>query len=273
MDTEEWVPRYLYKYVTYDGLIRLLTNGKVRFTQPSHFNDPFEFLPAIHKSSIKKIIRRGLLAERTTTFKEYDDDAFLAGLSKALYNEEGLSQTNRELYENYLKEWDKTMGVFCLTSDPSNILMWSHYASEFRGGVLGLRTDSSFFREDNDLNLVEVGYRKKRPIVVIDQNKYQRFRNQSLTHEIFAIKSNDWAYEKEFRMFSLLSKIKAEPDNPSLYLVQLPQDSPYSVILGPRMEESHKENIERIKNTYFKDIFLCNAILDSHSFKVNIIKS
>jgi hypothetical protein len=40
------LPSALYKYVSIDGLRRILA-GTVRFTQPSAFNDPFELLPEI----------------------------------------------------------------------------------------------------------------------------------------------------------------------------------------------------------------------------------
>lgn len=266
----DWVPKYLYKYYSAKGLIRFLDNGKVRFTQPSFFNDPFEFLPAVHRSSIKKIIKNNLLQERFTTFRNYDDDEFLAGLNHALLNETVISQVNLDLFEQIIKEWDKIVGVFCLTSDPYNTLMWSHYGQEFYGAALGFQTDGSFFKYDNDINLAKVGYRNKRPTILVDNKKYVRFGNQKKTHELFAIKSKEWSYEKEFRMIELLKNLTPDSRNPNLFLVDVPQDSIFSIILGPRMDQRVKDEIVILKNKKFPKAIIYNAILDYKSYKMRI---
>lgn len=264
MEQPDWVPDLLYKYFSSEGLKRFLSNGMVRFTQPSQFNDPFEFFPAFHRGSLKKIIRRHLLEERQSSLAAYNREEFEAGMSNALQNEEVFATVSLELFERYLADWDKVMGVFCLSSDPTNILMWSHYADEFRGGAIQFNTRHKFFYGKEGLNLAKVGYRKKRPVVVVDDKQYKT------KPEMLAWKAPEWAYEKEYRMFELLDNMKAASHNPNVYLYQLPQDAVSGMVLGPRMSEDMKAEIQQLSTAWFKDINFYQASLNPFEFKVDI---
>ncbi len=266
----DWIPKFLYKYFSHDGLQRFLGNSKVRFTQPSRFNDPFEFLPAFHRNSLKKIVRRYLESERETTFAGLSDIEFKESVQRAISSQEVLDEVGRELYDDYINEWDEIIGVFCLTSDPYNILMWSHYADEFKGAIIGFNTDDTFFKGKNDYNLTKVGYRKKRPVVVIDNGKYLRQNDLKKTADILGIKSSEWAYEKEYRMLHLLKDLVPESNNPDLYLVEVPKTAISSIILGPKMKESAKASIRSMCANKLSHMEIYEGFLDPMGYKINI---
>ena len=78
------------------------------------------------------------------------------------------------------------LGVFCLTEQPDNHLMWVHYAKNHTGFVLGFDARAPFFSEDDRL-LRKVVY-QERPKVLSEADINVCFN-----------KSNEWAYEQEWR--------------------------------------------------------------------------
>ena len=245
----------LHKYVTLEVLRLTLSGRSVRFTQPSCFNDPFEFLPAFHKGSIRKLIRRDFEPKRRTTYASIVDAEFTNGLRNAMTDLDVLTTVSLELCEQYLAQWDLIMGIFCLTAEANHPLMWAHYANSSRGAIISFGTRNAFFgdlrREAHSsgrsevpaahrneffgdpsregLNLAKVGYRRRRPVVVIDQGIYRS------PVEAFAWKSSEWAYEREYRMFGFMKELKNLGGDPPVFVQPLPPGAITSVTLGHRV--------------------------------------
>lgn len=94
-------------------------------------------------------------------------------------------------------------GILSLSQDPQNILMWSHYASNHKGLVVGLNTQNAMlFEKVSSLygmprQIKKVTYSPNRPTggLVMDANSLQR------THEInWYTKNECWGYEQEWRI-------------------------------------------------------------------------
>jgi hypothetical protein len=81
------------------------------------------------------------------------------------------------------------VAVFCLTEDPDNHLMWVNYARQHTGFVLGFDTTDSFFADKAGV-LGKVKYQLAPPSMSFEVNP---------PLELCFIKSEDWAYEKEWR--------------------------------------------------------------------------
>jgi len=112
------------------------------------------------------------------------------------------------------------IGMLCLTKDPRNLLMWSHYAEHHKGICLEFEfplpnddIDNGFtiFNEEtkrtvgNAITLDTVEYSTKKPMPFeadnITNDTMKLFTRQILT------KSSDWSYEKEWRLlFSIEEK-------------------------------------------------------------------
>lgn len=172
----------LYKYVRDPNLF--LGEFYIRATQISALNDPFE-----------------------------------ARFSKEGVEEAG-SHYDLPIYPCNFEIEKHRVGVVCLSESKDNLLMWSHYANEHKGCVLGFTVapqDSrhniynSFRFFENytgescssfDGNFYPVAYRKQ-----------QRYKNDILEcaagdgvdnerifiQEVFQVKSDEWMYEKEHR--------------------------------------------------------------------------
>lgn len=170
----------LFKYVS--NLDYILNDGYIRATQLSALNDPFE--------------------------ANYDKDGLLQ-----LASELGFENSN---IIEYIEKEKHKIGVICFSESKDNLLMWSHYANEHKGGLIAF-----YFYEDSiieDLFLLEtslgksvfdgkcksVKYRKQ-PIYRIDKfdRDYSHIFSQGedrFVYEIFEQKSDEWIYEKEHRI-------------------------------------------------------------------------
>ena len=74
----------IYKYVTIDRL-DIITNGLIRFTQPSAFNDPFEAYPFFSKLADDEEINKALQIPRSWDSNKIDqliDDSLQKALNK-----------------------------------------------------------------------------------------------------------------------------------------------------------------------------------------------
>jgi hypothetical protein len=118
---------------------------------------------------------------------------------------------NERNYVEYTLSWNK--GVISLSQTKDNLLMWSHYSDEHRGGVIEFTFDiehhphsrtpvqRGLFKSlaDNNYQYGAVKYRKKR---TIDSSLLVGEGYELINHVIdnlAFVKSNDWIYEDEQR--------------------------------------------------------------------------
>ena len=83
-------------------------------------------------------------------------------------------------------------GVLCLSEDPQNVLMWSHYADNHAGVCFGFEASPSnpFFGRAQ-----QVLYSQSYPVVNIILDHSQSYHEKSVL-----TKADFWAYEKEWRI-------------------------------------------------------------------------
>ena len=177
----------LFKYVSNPDCI--LKDGYIRATQLSALNDPFE---------------------ATNSEK---------GLKKLLSYFEGIIK-EKELIDFIEKEKHK-VGVISFTQTKDNLLMWSHYANEHNGALIGfsflpdfknifknliIDDSNTLLRGENffDGRCLAINYRKQ-PIYKNDKfdRDYSNIAGEGenrILHEIFQQKSDEWIYEKEHRI-------------------------------------------------------------------------
>ncbi|MDO6803949.1 DUF2971 domain-containing protein [Wenyingzhuangia sp. 1_MG-2023] len=153
-------------------------------------NDPFESLYII---------------DRKYSFEELQD--FRSEIKKSSEpkwknliqskNDEELTILINKLRKDSLNKFS-----FCsLSEEPDNILMWSHYANNHKGIVVGF----DFPDLKNCHSLQKVKYSDNLPS--FDIKTYAKFlikQNSSFLNDIFqdfSIKSSHWSYEKEWRIW------------------------------------------------------------------------
>ncbi|OCH11874.1 hypothetical protein A6E03_18955 [Aliivibrio sp. 1S128] len=182
--------KLLYKYMSNPEYF--LKEGYIRATQLAALNDPFE--------------------------ATYCKDA-LADLCP--YFE--ICESPNDLI-SYIEENKNKIGVISLTEAKDNLLMWSHYANEHKGVVIGFWAKSAFdgnmFTNLHEPQLNSTGmfdgfemfHGECLPVMYRKQPRYRVDRfdfdysnitaegQDRILFEIFQQKSDEWIYEKEHRV-------------------------------------------------------------------------
>ena len=134
------------------------------------------------------------------------------------------------------------VGIMCLNEVPDSILMWGHYTDNHRGFVVGFDSDHAFFskrktREDEFGFLRQVNYQRERPRVVLSDTSSPIW---------FNTKSDQWAYEKEWRMVRVLSECDSREENATFpfCLFGFPEDAVLEIIIGLRSTSSLIQRLE-----------------------------
>ena len=111
--------------------------------------------------------------------------------------------------------------ILSLCKSPDNILMWTHYADEHKGMVIGV--------EIVDENVMDIKYRKKLPLY--DSSKRNNIRyEKSFLKNVLTTKLQPWKYEEEVRVLSNSSEVN----------IRIKE-----IIFGHKTSESHKNLINQ----------------------------
>ena len=266
----------LHKYFAPDR-IDVLRDGVIRFTQFAALNDPFDCRPRLFEPE--------QLASVPTSSDGADcpccTRSYVIGVQEALVR----SQLFRQ-------------GVLCLTEKHNNLLMWSHYAQNHEGFVLGFETGHEFFeRSDNSTGLHKVAYQEERP--TLPAGLFNTFLQQqprmnpyglinahfgSDTFDISSdepdyrfVKSPEWEYEQEWRLVRRIRPpyrhIKLPSGHP-VYLFPFPHRMLHSVIIGCRAFAKLFPEIREIlnQNIAYEHVQVFEASPDNDKFSVHVEK-
>lgn len=288
----------IYKYVVPDR-IDILKNGKIRFTQPSALNDPYEMKPYFEeivekeelKSQLKNIedllnvenleksvdivSRRVPNVDREGALKmliEVRDNLTQVGklqltqfLNSEIDTAQDINPMSRKLFYDSL---DLQTGVLCLTAAAKNILMWSHYAQNHQGFVIEFDEKHEFFR---NIEFPEAMAGSLRQVVYVSERpKYQTLVELDEI-SVFLTKSNDWAYEQEWRMILPLKDASSKIGE-DIYLFDFPPTCITGIIFGSNMQSDKKQEILDLTSTnpLYSHVAIRQASISETDFEIVI---
>jgi hypothetical protein len=212
-------PRYLYKYrMINERIDSLFLNNELYFSAPSGFNDPFDSKVLFLLDGTEE--NKQQYAERV--LKDSYPKLPPEKIEEVLQKIKGTPLTKEDIYSLIEK-----LGIFSLSEDKESLLMWSHYADSHRGICLGFDVRANdFFKR-----AMSVVYETEYPLI----NLYKASDNDRI--KVLLTKSNDWSYEKEWRIIEL--KGKGVYTYPSICLKE--------VILGCKISDENKNKIIALK--------------------------
>lgn len=187
---------------------------------------------------------------------------------KKLFIKSPLNKKSKEEQVKFQKQLrENNYGVYSLTKDPYNIVMWSHYSNDHKGFCVGFDTEmlikffeNYFISYQKLIELYEVTYIKKFPKLV-----RSNLSNDEVVFESVFNKSKFWDYEKEWRLIAL------SEDNPNFPVI-LDRNLIKEIILGCNIYDLHKEEIINIiKEKHYK-LNLYQATIKSDSFGLEFNK-
>jgi len=180
-------PQYVYKYRISDTTKNphfdsIITTNKLMFSSPKAFNDPFDcqLQPITFPSAteVSQFIDRVLPSTSANIKQNLITNATSNPLAFA------------SILESAIQFDDK--GVLCLSQEPDNILLWSHYADNHYGVCLK-------FDILEDLDFFSI------PLTVIYDQSYPVYNHMTQPNDIVTkmikTKFEPWKYEKEIRIF------------------------------------------------------------------------
>jgi len=191
-------PQFLYKYCSFTNpqhVEDIICNSKLWLSGVKKLNDPFEFnwTTTISSNPADRINKaRQLAAQFPDAFGKTPEERNLKILEMALS-----SQLEESLKQMQSKSDLVNPGVACFTTNPFEILMWAHYANQFKGCVFQFEVikDVQVF-----MQALPVRYSKIYPTVEFTNISDQKELNQAMLSKYIG-----WQYEAERRILRLYS--------------------------------------------------------------------
>jgi hypothetical protein len=244
----------VYKYLNTDVGKRVLSKFSIRFTQPAALNDPFEALWLFDEDLRNETIKTTKLFFKLKFGRDMNDDEL-----------EELPAKIDETLLNVPKFFSEEIGFLSLSKEKNISLMWSHYADEHRGIVIGF--DSDIFPKD----LHDVSYTYIRPTYIQPEIEGTGWK-QLLT--LLTTKSEHWSYEKEVRSFSRLENAASVPmkiRNYDVCLFSFPPESIKEVIFGWHTPLNERQEIQELAADKYPHAKLFEAKSSSSNFDLDIL--
>ena len=234
-------PQILYKYMPVDRLDHALPDEKLcslRATPPNQLND------------ISEINFITTFVEDETNYARINQD--YARTLTELFSKSPVSIDDVERYRNKFPErygvelardqLSKKYGVTSFSSSRNDVKMWTHYADNCKGIVVGYNVDVWVNHLVGTSILREVNYANRLPLVA-----GPRVVNQQNAYALMSSKGLSWEYEREWRLITELSSAyEIEKD---IAVISIPQESVSSVLITDRTPQSTVDTIvQRLNN-------------------------
>ena len=290
-------PAILYKYATVETARSILSSGKLRFQSPYQYNDPFDsqWNPLWQLDTAEALeyerwlIKRALLYP--ASWPTDADPQHQHSMAQERMRIEALPREAREqaiadfveeliarprMSDHYVgrsSEIRRRMRVCCFSETECSLLMWSHYAAQHRGVVLGF--EASILERGLRRPLERVDYQEQFP-EWFDPQKLQMsilfglkwswdFTNWERRWAL--TKHKEWAYEREWRFVTI-----APATQPGEYQdVSFSQESLVEIIVGCRVEKAPAAEIQLLARR-LRAGMRCSR-MDTHKTRFELVKT
>lgn len=244
-------PLIVYKYLSPDGVLPALRKHSVKYTPINEFNDPFEgMLRTFNQEEFENLIQQALEAvQKDSTWRKFCYSSIFADpeelyrcrndiqsgrMDLACILRVGLDRMSQDVMGRLPLDISKHFCMACFSACYNSILMWSHYARNHEGIVIGYH--SRYLGP-----LTPVQYRSERvPLPVYQFRKNKKSPSESMWHvKALTTKFSAWEYEQEWRGIEQREKLLPKNAKPSDVLYsKVPPQAIASVIMGTRTDEA-----------------------------------
>lgn len=237
-------PSVIYRYQPLrPDAIDLIRTERLWFSDPSRFNDPFDFLPDFSNEPKRLVDQSREAAFWGDPSIRGGREAFFRDTQKQ--RDELIRQKLLPCRKHFLKGLAGAFRVACFSEEKDNILMWSHYASYHTGICFGIRPPQMRLAPGKNALCWSVDYRDERlPIEHPQKN------------EIALRKAKAWEYEKEWRVVMAtedlgrgnrpLPRMPKKPRFEPGYFLNLQWDAIESIRFGALVDRKKRSAILKI---------------------------
>lgn len=260
--------KYLYHYQGFDleWLDQTLNKNVIYLSNPGGFNDPWDCKPCFNVD----INNQKLVQETSEYFgaahkRKYPD----GGRTDVAAKIEHLKQ-NPSLLKKFVSNFsdglagdiDKQYRIYCLTTKACNALMWGHYTNKHTGICLEFNTNNEVFS-----SALQIEYGDTYPPFSLTDDGVET-NVRALT-----TKSNDWAYEEEYRLIALEKSSGLEGYDMLMSennFLPIPENSLESVITGCMISEDKSAKIQELIDKSGKSVKLKRAVKLSDKYGLSV---
>lgn len=235
-------PQLLYKYIPPHRLDHALPDEKpcsFRATPPNQLND------------INEINYQTTFVDDESNRQNINREYALA--LTELYPASPISVDDVEQYrqkhpvgyaaELTCDQLSKRYGVTSFSTTRDDVRMWSHYADDCKGVVIGYNVNLWVRHLLGTSIIRQVRYADDLPIVM-----GPRVVNQENVYSFMSSKGAGWEYEREWRLITELSKIQQSGEH--IAIITVPQESVSSILITDRTSKDTMDTIvQRLNNS------------------------
>lgn len=202
----------------------------------------------ISKESLDYIFKDGYISIKFTPFGDFNDPFESYGSSIEPYD------ANSLVHLTMRHELNNKLACLCLSRDPLNVLMWSHYGDKHGGFVIGFDSESAGFEDESAFIITAskggINYRPERDrkgVRVTSENIY----TEEVSNALLLNKSLHWSYESEVRVIKRTDLLDC--DGGHLVHKVINKGAVRELYIGMR---NHSFNKMFSENTYLESIIL-----------------
>ena len=255
------IPEVLYKYRIWKGAKqkRILTDNELFFPSADLFNDSFDAsLPMQYERdelTEENILKKLILVGRDTFPWLSEKDILVKAKERASVIDFSSDDYWKKFHPTLKARMNEIFGIYSLTSNNNNLLMWSHYADSHRGYCIGF---DKFELADSTRGMIgKVTYSSSFPKIQMFDENYASFSRILMT------KSKHWEYEDEYR----ITKSDA-----SRKVFKFKDTAIKEIIFGCKIDQRHRKKIISIAKAKSSPIKLFDCVIDDWEFKLNLIE-
>lgn len=192
-----------YKYVSFETAKIILSDLTIRFSKPCSFNDIYD-CEAPYK--VTNFSKKDFLALHDNALLLCNDDIAKNKLKiednkirNAEYSDEEMRHVAKIIIDKCRNNINKNQRVLCLSKNKDSILMWSHYAQNHTGVVIGFDKNYRFMKNACEIQYSENPQNIEGRILKDLCTNNDKVKNEYVA--LFLTKYIDWQYENEVRCF------------------------------------------------------------------------
>lgn len=209
-------PDLLFKYVGCERHhLRIVSDLRIRFTQPDDLNDPFDCIPGVEPpGDVAAFVERAIANSAPT-------DPILSLAPQQLADakrkfvatyERDLDALTQRCFEIVRRNINK-VGVLSLSARNDNLVMWAHYAASHRGFVIGFKPGYAPLTKRTIEQYLSEG--ELQPVTYVQARVTLPADRIDLPIDFLYKKGKLWEYEEEWRVVRCLDKCDVAVPSPS----------------------------------------------------------
>lgn len=278
------IPEILYKYlpperIGFENGKGFFPNLEVSFTAPVEFNDPFDCALYINtttkdytdylnsnenfnytKSKLEQNLGKKVSESCVKIFIRKSKKKFKERRDKKDY----ISELGKEAWEISTKA---NIRILSLSKNYNNLLMWSHYAKNHKGFVVGIK--SAYFESEIFSNLNKDIWGLKNVIYEDKLPEFNPWKNPIPTQSkllSFFKKSKCWEYEEEVRFVGYM-----EEKCLNFHIEKIPNNYIESIRLGAKITDEDKTKIVNFCRESLPNVSIYQAQLQKEFYDLEFI--